>query len=98
MKKLCSLLLCIALALSLCACGGPKKYSADTFAFDTVISLVAYCESEEQFQQLRSVIFGRMQELHKKFDIYHEYEGMNNLCTVNRLAGQTVEVDERLRG
>ena len=97
MKKLCSLLLCIALALSLCACGGPKKNSADTFAFDTVISLVAYCDSEEQFQQLRSVIFGRMQELHKKFDIYHEYEGMNNLCTVNRLAGQTVEVDDDIR-
>ena len=94
MKKLCSLLLCAAMLLSLTACGGPKKYTAETFAFDTVISLVAYCESEEQFQQLRSVIFDRMQELHKKFDIYNEYEGMNNLCTVNRLAGQPVEVDQ----
>lgn len=94
MKKLCSFLLCAALLLSLTACGGPKKYTADTFAFDTVITLVAYCDSEEQFQQLRSVVFGRMQELHKKFDIYNEYEGMNNLCTVNRLAGQPVEVDQ----
>lgn len=97
MKKICSLLLCAVLVLSLCACGGPKKYTADTFAFDTVITLVAYCDSEEQFQQLRSVVFGRMQELHKKFDIYNEYEGMNNLCTVNRLAGQTVEVDDDIR-
>lgn len=96
MKKHCSLVLCAALLLSLAACGGPKKYTADTFAFDTVITLVAYCDSEEQFQQLRSVVFGRMQELHKKFDIYHEYEGMNNLCTVNRLAGQPVEVDQEI--
>ena len=94
MKKLCSLVLCAAFLLSLTACGGPTKYTADTFAFDTVISLVAYCDSQEQFQQLRSVIFGRIQELHKKFDIYNEYEGMNNLCTVNRLAGQKVEVDQ----
>lgn len=93
-KRLCSLLLCVGILLSLCACGGLKKYTADTFAFDTVISLVAYCESEEQFRQLRDVVFERIQELHKKFDIYNEYEGMNNLCTVNRLAGRPVEVDQ----
>ena len=94
MKKCCSLVLCAVLLLALTACGGLKKYTADTFAFDTVISLVAYCDSEEQFRQLRGVVFGRIQELHKKFDIYNEYEGMNNLCTVNRLAGQPVEVDQ----
>ena len=94
MKKLCLLLLCAILLLSLCSCGGLRKYTADTFAFDTVISLVAYCENEEQFQSLRLVIFGRIQELHKKFDIYNEYDGLNNLCTVNRLAGQPVEVDQ----
>ena len=34
---------------------------------------------------------------HQLFDIYNEYEGINNLCTVNRLAGgEPVEVDERL--
>lgn len=97
MKKLCSLVLCVVLLLSLTACGGQKKYTADTFAFDTVISLVAYCDSEEQFQQLRSVVFGRIQELHKKFDIYNEYEGMNNLCTVNRLAGEPVAVDDDIK-
>ena len=96
MKKLCSLLLCAAILLSLTACGGPKKYTAETFAFDTVISLVAYCDSEEQFQTVRKAAFDRIQELHKKFDIYNEYEGMNNLCTVNRLAGQPVEVDKEI--
>ncbi len=96
MKKLCYLLLCAAVLLTMPACDGQKKYSADTFAFDTVISLTAYCDSEEQFQAVRSAAFGRIQELHKKFDIYNEYAGMNNLCTVNRLAGQPVEVDEEI--
>ena len=58
-----------------------------------MISLTAYCGSQEEFETLRSVVFGRIQELHKKFDIYNEYEGLNNLCTVNRLAGQAVPVD-----
>lgn len=92
-KKACLLLLCAALLLGLCACGGTKEYTAETYAFDTVISLTAYCGSREEFETLRSAVFGRMQELHKKFDIYNEYEGLNNLCTVNRLAGQAVPVD-----
>ena len=38
-----------------------------------------------------------MGEYHRLFDIYHEYSGLNNLCTVNRLAGgEPVEVDEKL--
>ncbi len=94
MKKICALLLCLLLLWGLCGCNGPQKYTADTFAFDTVISLVAYCDSEEQFQAIRKAAFDRVQELHKKFDIYNEYEGMNNLCTVNRMAGQPVEIDK----
>lgn len=96
MKRLLCLLLCAMLLMTQSACGGTKKYTADTFAFDTVISLVAYCDSEEQFRIIRQAAFDRIQELHKKFDIYHEYEGMNNLCTVNRLAGQPVEVDKEI--
>lgn len=97
MKRWICLLLCAMLLLSQSACGRQQKYTADTFAFDTVISLVAYCDSEEQFQAIRKAAFDRIQELHKKFDIYNEYEGMNNLCTVNRLAGQTVAVDGEIQ-
>lgn len=97
MRKICTLLICTVLLLGLCGCGSPKKYTAETFAFDTVISLVAYCDSEEQFQTIRKAAFDRIQELHKKFDIYNEYEGMNNLCTVNRMAGQTIAVDKEIQ-
>ena len=97
MKRVCTLLLCACLLLGLCGCGGPKRYTADTFAFDTVISLVAYCDSEEQFQAIRSAAFGRIQELHKKFDIYNEYESVNNIKTINDNAGVApVAVDKAI--
>lgn len=95
MKRCCALGLCLLL-LCLCACGGPESYTAETFAFDTVITLTARCGSAEEFQQLRQVVFDRFQQLHRLFDIYQEYEGMNNLCTVNRLAGQPVAVEEEI--
>ena len=38
-----------------------------------------------------------MEEYHRLLDIYHSYEGMNNLHTVNEQAGkQAVKVDEKL--
>lgn len=95
MKKICCLLLS-ALLLGCTACGGPQKYSADTFAFDTVINLTAYCDSEAQFQALRKVVFDRLQQLHKQFDAYNTYEGVNNLCTVNQSGGRPITVEEDL--
>ncbi len=94
MKKICALVLCLALFLPLAGCGGPKKYSAETFAFDTVIGLTAYCQKEEDFLALKSIVFGRMNELHRKFDIFNDYQGLTNLYTVNRAKGQPVAVDD----
>ena len=38
-----------------------------------------------------------MEEYHRLFDIYHEYAGINNLCTINKQAGgEALEVDQRL--
>ncbi len=93
MKRLSALVLSLALLLPLWGCGGPQKYSAETFAFDTIISLTAWCDNEETFQELKQTVFGRMNELHRKYDIYNEYDGLTNLCTVNGSAGQPVAVD-----
>ena len=51
--KLLALLLCILLACSVlggCAQAEPQKYSTSFFdVFDTVTQVIAYCESEEEF-------------------------------------------------
>lgn len=65
--------------------------------FDTVSYIYSYKgDSEEEFLQNADEAYYTLLKYHRLFDIYHEYEGMNNLCTVNSNPGVKVEVDEEL--
>ncbi|MBP3313087.1 MAG: FAD:protein FMN transferase [Oscillospiraceae bacterium] len=66
--------------------------------FDTVSYVYSYAgDSVERFESRSTEVSSILEEYHKLFDIYHEYSGMNNLCTVNRLAGgEAVKVDKKL--
>lgn len=66
--------------------------------FDTVSYIYSYAgDSEAAFEENAAIASGVLEEYHRLFDIYHEYTGMNNLCTVNRLAGgEPVAVDQKL--
>lgn len=97
-------LICVmALSLSLCACSGkaakvePQGKSYFSY-FDTVSFVYSYAgDSAEQFNDRSAEVSGILGEYHRLFDIYHEYSGVNNLCTVNRLAGgEAVKVDRKL--
>ncbi len=65
-----------------------EKYS-NTFldTFDTVTTVVGYTETEEEFNDYFEKIHIRMMELHKLFDKYNDYEGINNIKTINDNAG-----------
>ena len=96
-----SVLLCICVCLSLTACGKrAEKFTEYSFEyFDTVTTVTGHAESEEEFALICSDIFRQLSEYHKLFTIYHRYEGMENLCTINELkdgAHRTVKVDERI--
>lgn len=76
-----------------------KRYQADTSTsgFDTKITLMAFTPSESEFQKY----FDRMKELfyhyNVLFDIYNNYEGVNNVKTINDNAGvKPVEVDQTI--
>lgn len=91
-----AVLLLAALMLSFCAasCGGAKtRFIAYDYSFDTDVTLIAYCSSEKEFDSLRQTVLGEMRRLHRIFDIYHTYEGVNNLCTVNALAGRAASAE-----
>ena len=96
MKRVFSLVL--ALALLLCGCQGapaePKQYSA-TFltVFDTVTTVVGRDMSEEAFTQKAQAVHDALLVYHQLFDIYNEYEGLNNLKTINDHPGEAVTVD-----
>lgn len=99
-----SILLCICIFLSFSSCiektEKTEKFTDYSFEyFDTVTSVTGYAESEEDFALVCSDIFRQLSEYHKLFTIYHRYEGMENLCTINELkdgAHRTVKVDERI--
>lgn len=99
------LALALAAALLLSGCAGqagsePKlrRYEASFLTlFDTVTTIVGYAETEEEFRRTAQEFHDSLLDYHQLFDVYHEYDGMNNLKTVNDSAGgDPVEVDRRI--
>lgn len=65
--------------------------------FDTAISVFSYAdESQEQFEQNCGQIEAIFDKYNRLFDIYHEYSGITNLCTVNKYAGEPIVVDSAI--
>ncbi len=67
--------------------------------FDTVITITGYEKTEEDFDAVADEILSQLAEYHRLYTIYHRFEGMENLCTVNELVDgvhRTVPVDRRI--
>ena len=84
--------ICLIAAL-LCGCAPqaePRQqvYEA-TFldVFDTVTTVKGPAESKEAFAEISEAIRQDLAYYHRLFDIYTDYEGLNNLKTVNDNAG-----------
>jgi len=75
-----------------------QKYQAQFFdVFDTFSQVTVYSSDKEVAQTVTATVYETLLECHQLFDIYNEYEGINNLKTVNDNAGiAPVKVDERL--
>lgn len=82
--------------------GAPQKtkfteYSLDWF--DTVTTVTGYETDKADFDRNCADIFSALGEYHRLYTIYHRFDGMENLCTVNELvdgAHRTVTVDRRI--
>lgn len=74
------------------------KYNYHFFGtFDTVVSTVMYAENEDKANEYNEYIERRFNELHKEFSKYNDYEGVNNVKTINDNAGiNPVEVSDEL--
>ena len=102
-KRLAPLLLALALVPTGCEGrtgelpGGLRRYEASFLdLFDTVTTVIGYAEREEDFAGLAQEIHDQLEVYHQLYDIYHDYEGIVNLKTVNDRAGEPVEVDRRI--
>ena len=100
MKRLVTTLLILSLLLGGCASqpDTPKQYTATFLTlFDTVTTVIGPGETEEEFQAKAQKVHDDLLYYHQLFDIYQEYEGINNLKTLNDQAGiAPVTVDQTI--
>lgn len=90
----------ICLLFSFSGCESKQKPQSKTVFnyFDTVSTIYSYAgDTEAEFSENCSELEAILEKYHKLFDIYNEYDGINNLCTVNKRAGGApVEVESEL--
>ena len=88
-----------ALPLLFAACApGPKRHQTHLMGpFDTITVLMAYSKSEKDFNKYADTVFARLEALHRMYDIFNEYNGLNNIRTINANAGiAPVEVAQEI--
>ena len=103
MKRTIALVLLAALLLTGCAVPETKpaadqQYTA-TFLnlFDTVTTIIGRAEREEAFKEISQAIHDDLLYYHQLFDIYNDYDGVNNIKTINDNAGVApVKVDKAI--
>ncbi len=102
MKKRISISLVVLIIISiLFGCEKKPEYTKydDSFfdTFDTITRVVAYTRTKEEFDSYMEIIHNRFIELHKLYDKYNDYEGINNIKTINDNAGiKPVKVDKEI--
>lgn len=100
MKKILLILTVVAVTAGLCSCGNGQDTKNTRVLyeyFDTVTEITAFGETNEEFDRITDEIENILKEYHRLADIYNEYSGANNLCTVNKKAGkEPVAVSEKL--
>ena len=68
--------------------------------FHTQIYIDGYATSGEEFEVVLNDVISQLNEYHELYDIYFEYEGINNICTINKLnengEHDVVSVDRRI--
>lgn len=100
-KKLTVVILALIVALNGASCAAQpenKRYEAEFLSlFDTVTRIVGYAESKEKFTEQAQLIHDSLEEYHRLYDIYTDYEGVNNIKTINEQAGiAPVKVDRKI--
>ena len=96
------IVLSMLLPYTLVGCTEPERISYKTYSFayfDTISTIIGYEANEEDFGETSGEALKLLGEYHKLFDIYNEYDGINNLCTINSIvdgAHPVVKVDRKI--
>lgn len=101
MKRFVSVILSLSLIFTLASCAADvegKRFSKSFFdVFDTASTIVAYDESQADFNVHFKEVFVEIEAYSQLFDIYNDYEGVVNLKYVNENAALSpVKVDKKI--
>jgi len=102
MKKVLLILLVLMFVFGLAGCATVtqerQQYRTEFLGtFDTVVTLIAYAESEQEFTKIADLVYGTFFELHQLFDIYNDHDGVVGTKAINDNAGIVpVKVDGRV--
>ena len=65
--------------------------------FDTTTQVVGYAANEEEFKKISKMVKDELTRYHKYYDVYNNYDGINNIKTINDNAGvEAVKVDKEV--
>ncbi|ROR25675.1 thiamine biosynthesis lipoprotein [Mobilisporobacter senegalensis] len=101
-NRIIGIILLITLIFNTTACSKPepelKRYEAEFLnLFDTVTQIKGYTKSKEEFSEFAQLIYDNLKRYHELYDIYNNYEGINNIKTINDNAGiKPVKVDQEI--
>ena len=102
MKRIFALVL-VLLLLTGCASAAPEAATKEQYTatfltlFDTVTTIIGRADSEEAFKETSQTIHDDLLRYHELFDIYNDYDGINNIKTINDNAGiAPVKVDRAI--
>ncbi len=101
MKRVITVLLLTIMIFNMTACSlqkEPERYQAQFLElFDTVTTILGYAQSEKEFSEFAQSVHDHLQDYHELYNIYNDYEGINNIKTINDNAGiAPVKVDQRI--
>ncbi len=100
-RKISFILLILVLLIIISACSDKKEYDKYSYtifdSFDTITQIIGYTETREEFDEYAKDIHDRFLELHKLFDKFNNYDGINNIKTINDNAGkEPVQVEQEI--
>jgi FAD:protein FMN transferase len=98
-RKIITLLLIIAIVFNLSGCSKKnERYQAQFLElFDTVTTIVGYAKDKDTFTKYAEMVYDNLKTYHELYDKYNDYEGINNIKTINDNAGiAPVKVDQKI--
>ncbi len=96
-KKIFAIVLCACAFLSIFGCSAKKQRFEEIYIdyFDTVVTVIGFEYDKQDFDSVCERIEDNLDRYHKLFDIYNTYDGVNNLCVINKNAGKAAVTVEK---